>query len=382
VSVYKPKGSPYYQYDFEFKGHRFHGSTKRTNEREAKKVEGDYRALAVQDAREQKFAAQQPKKDDGETPPPLTMDDAIGRYWSEVGKHHAGSDNTWRDLSRLIGYFGATALLTDIDDDALAKLIAWRRGHRVVRGNKRKATDCPLISPATVNRSTTEVVKKLFTRAKLWGVKFDHEPQWRKHMLSEPNERVRELVDDEGDRLEAATRIDYEPFFNFAKSSGLRLRECLLKWPEVNWSASRIYKKGKGDNEISIPINAEIRSILWPLQGDHPEFVFTYMAARTRSGRVKGQKYPITYSGAKIVWRRLRTKAGVVGFRFHDFRHDLATKLLRETGNLKLVSRALNHSDLKVTAKYAHVLDSEVSDALQGVAESRRESRIARREAG
>jgi integrase len=65
-------------------------------------------------------------------------------------------------------------------------------------------------------------------------------------------------------------------------------------------------------------------------------------------------------------------KAGVVGFRFHDYRHDLGTKLLRETGNLKLVQRALNHRDIKSTLRYAHVLDQEVADALEQVAQRRR----------
>ena len=37
-------------------------------------------------------------------------------------------------------------------------------------------------------------LKKLFTRAKLWGVTFAREPQWKRHWLAEPQERVRELV--------------------------------------------------------------------------------------------------------------------------------------------------------------------------------------------
>jgi integrase len=73
-------------------------------------------------------------------------------------------------------------------------------------------------------------------------------------------------------------------------------------------------------------------------------------------------------------------QAGVVGFRFHDYRHDLGTKLLRETGNLKLVQRALNHADIKSTLRYAHVLDSEVADALERVAKSRSKSRSRLRE--
>lgn len=371
MSVYRPKGSPFYQFDFQWRGHRFHGSTKRTNRREAERVEQAERERAKQAAAQAKAASTS-----------LMLDHVVGRYWAEVGQHHAGKDNTWRDLSRLVDYFGPTKLLTEITDDDVARLVAWRRGHRVIRSKKRKVDECPLISNATVNRSTVEPLKKLFTRAKrAWRAKFEHEPCWKEHMLKEPQERVRELVGDEGDRLEAATRSDYAPFFAFARAAGLRLRECLLRWPEVNWDAGQIQKLGKGRKLVTVPITPTIRAILWPLRGHNPDHVFTYIAKRTRGTRVKGRRYPLTYSGVKIVWRRLRKRAGVTGLRFHDLRHDLATKLLRETGNLKLVQRALNHADLKTTTRYAHVLDGEVADALEQVTKSRKKSRTASRKA-
>jgi site-specific recombinase XerD len=71
----------------------------------------------------------------------------------------------------------------------------------------------------------------------------------------------------------------------------------------------------------------------------------------------------------------------VSGFRFHDFRHDFASKLLRETGNLKLVQRALNHADLKTTSRYAHVLDEGIAAAMERVAKSRKDPRTTRRRA-
>jgi integrase len=310
----------------------------------------------------------------------LKIDDVAGRYWGEIGQHHAGAGNTWRDLDRLVKYFGPTKLLTEITGNDVAKLVAWRRGHRVIR-SKKNADKAPLVSNATVNRSTTEVLKKLFTRAKAWGVRFDHEPDWKKYWLDEPQERVRELVGDEGDRLEAATRQDYMPFFAFAKAAGLRLRECLLKWPEIDWDARQIRKLGKGGKLVTVPITSTVRAILWPLRGHHVEHVFTYVAKRTRGGRMKGHRYPLTYSGAKIAWRRLRKRAGIVGFRFHDFRHDIGTKLLRETGNLKLVQKALNHSDIKTATKYAHVLTDEVAAALEQLQQSRKKSRTTARKA-
>ncbi len=120
----------------------------------------------------------------------------------------------------------------------------------------------------------------------------------------------------------------------------------------------------------------------WPLQGDHPEFVFTYVAQRTRGDRIKGKCYPLTISGTKTRWRRTRKAAGVSNFRLHDFRHDFATKLLRETGNLRLVQKALNHADIKTTARYAHVLDEEVAEGIERIAKSRTLSRTSSRKVG
>ena len=81
----------------------------------------------------------------------------------------------------------------------MTRLVAWRRGHRVILRNGKQSGK--FIDPITVNRSTTQVLKKLFTRAKTaWGVRFNREPNWRAHLLPEPQERIRELIGDEGDR--------------------------------------------------------------------------------------------------------------------------------------------------------------------------------------
>src|SRR6476469_1855427 len=95
-----------------------------------------------------------------------------------------------------------------------------------------------------------------------------------------------------------------------------------------------------------------------------------------------GKRYPLTVNGAKPQLRRTRAKAAIENFRFHDFRHDVGTKLLRETGNLKLVQKALNHADLKTTTRYAHVLDAEVAEALERVQKSRKKSRSSSRKVG
>jgi len=362
LSPYKPKDgrSPYFHYDFQVRGHRFHGSTKCTARREAEKVEAAERENA------KRLVAQLAAAKTS-----LRLDDVAERYWQEVGQHHAGADGTEHQLALVVEFFTKDKLITDITGDDVALFVAWRRGHR-----RRK--NGALISPHTVNL-TVKQLRTLFARCKLWGVRFEHEPRWSKHLLPVPDERVRELSDDEADRLDAVMRDDYAPFFAFAHASGLRLKECFLRWSEVDFSARQIRKTGKGGRLVPVQITRTIREILWPLRGHHPEFVFTYVCQRRgagpHAGRIKGQRYPLTYQGVQTYWERVRKLAGVTGFRFHDYRHDFATKLLRVTGNLKLVQKALNHRDIKTTLRYAHVLDSDVAEAMERVAESRNRSR-------
>lgn len=370
MSVYRQKKSPFlYAYDFVINGHRFSGSTGCQTKREAEKVEAQKRDEARELVKAQQQAAVS-----------LALDHVADRYWQAVGQHHAGADTTGRDLARLVKYFGKDRLITEITDADMIALVAWRRGHRRTVHRKKPIKDAaeqPLIAPATVNRSTTEVLKKLFTFCKREGVAFKREPDWKTHFLPEPVERVRELKQTEADAIAADMREDYEPLFKFTHISGLRQKEAaLLRWSEVDFGARRITKAGKGGKLVSIQITPSIRETIWPLQGHHPEFVFTYVARKTskRHGTIRGQRYPVTVSGLKTCWKRLRANAGVTDFRFHDYRHDFGTKLLRKTGNLKLVQRALNHRNIKTTLKYAHVLDDEVANAVEAVAQDRAEA--------
>ena len=89
---------------------------------------------------------------------------------------------------------------------------------------------------------------------------------------------------------------------------------------------------------------------------------------------MKGRRYPITLAGLRAHWHRLRKVAGVTDFRFHDFRHDVATKALRVTGNLKLVQRMLNHPIIRLRCDMRTCSTREVAEGFERVAESPRNS--------
>lgn len=363
MSVFKSKKSaPYYWFDFQLQSRRFYGSTGCRTRKEAEGYESIERARAAALVEATKRSAVS-----------VLIDDVSDRLWEYSAQHDSDPNATKKNIARLIDYFGKTKPLTDIDQNATKKMVAWRRGHHI----KGRETS-PRISNATVNRSATKVLQRIFAFAKTEGSQFEHEPNWTDLLLPEPLERVRELQDDEAIAFDVAMRADYAPFFEFVRASGLRQKECVtLRWSEVNFGTRQIVRLGKGGRRVVFPITDTIREILFPLRGHHPECVFTYVAVygNKRLGRVRRQRYPLTLTGTKTAWQRLRTIAGVKDFRFHDYRHDFGTKLLRDCGNVKLVQKAMNHRDIKSTLRYAHVLDEDVATAIERVAKSREKSR-------
>ena len=255
VSIRRDPRSPFWQYNFQIRGYRFFGSTKCTTRREAEKVEAAEREKA------KKLVAQTAAAKTS-----LRLDDVFGRYWTEVGQHLEDADDNEHRLELLLKRFGPDKLIIDIDDNDVIGLVAWRRGHLGKQGKP--------LSPFTVN-ATTMQLRKLFTRCKLWGVRFEHEPLWKRHWLAVPDERVREVSEDEADRIEVAISENYRPFVEFARVSGWRLSECLLKWSEIDWGARQITKLGKGNRRVTTTITPTMREILWPLRGHHPIYVFT-----------------------------------------------------------------------------------------------------------
>jgi integrase len=351
MSVYRPNGAAAYVYDFQLRSRRFCGPTGATSKREAEAVERQKRAEAAEEIKRREALRRES----------MTFEVASSRYWTEVGQHHKGSDNTLWSLDWLKRAIGGRTRLTSITDSLVAQLVARRRGEVTKRGTPP--------TPATVNRSMTEVLRKIIVRADdTWG-----EPvpriKWANHLLREPRERVRELRADEEAKLFAAIRPDYVPIIRFALAAGCRISECYqLTWSDIDWGARLIWITGKGGKRATIPLTPSLRQILWPLQGHHPTNVFTYVKARGGVEVRKGDRLPITREGLKSTWRRLKDEIELTDFRFHDHRHTAATRLLRSSGNLAAVKRLLRHEKIETTMRYAHVNDDDLMRLMEAAA--------------
>lgn len=355
MGVYKRNGSPFWYYRFESGGVEFRGSTETASEREARAIE----------KRERK-AAREKLNSAGHRGVPLTFGQACELYDSEVGQHHKGDGarNTAWSLLWLMAAIGAGRRLVEIDDALVARITAQRRGERGRHGQA--------LAPATVNRSVVEPLRKVLMRARDVHKATVQPIKWSMHLLKEPKERVRELGADEEARVLDAVRGDYAPLVQFALITGMRLGECLkLTWADVNFGTRTIaIRSAKSGNDETIPMPPAVRDVLFPLQAHHPRHVFTYQARRTRDGRTAGERLPITASGVKSLWRRLRARIELAGYRWHDHRHTAATRILRAGGNLKHVQALLRHADIATTAKYAHMQADEIAAAMQRAAEA------------
>jgi integrase len=381
-SIKKRSGSPLLWYRIRDRGREFYVQTETASEREAERN----KRLYYEEAKAKITAADAAERTRSLGGVVVTFGEACDLYFERVGQHHdkggQGAENTAWALDWLKRQLGAETRLADIDDGMVSGLVARRRGEKKVRG---KTVTNEFVSATTVNRSATEPLRKVLLFARDIGKAPIQKINWKLHVLKEPKERVRELRDEEQVALfDEGLRDDYKPLVEIALMLGLRRAELIgLKWEHVDFGARLIRVRGKGDTDEPVPLLPAARDVLWGLWSDpdrHPEFVFTFVAQRTREygGRsfVKGERYPFTAEGWKTAFRRALDDAGVKDFRMHDTRHTAATRLHREIG-LVAVKEVLRHKQIETTLKYTHVNQQEKLDALQRAAD-----KAAERQAG
>jgi integrase len=354
MSVYKRTGSQTFSYDFEVGGCRFSGDTGATSKREARRIQEVERTKARDLARAGRLSA-------GRN---MTLGDASIRYMLEVGQFHRHNLVTLGCLEWLEQQLGKATRLVDISDDDIARIVAVRRTE--VRRVGRAETRTKRVSPATVNRTATEPLRKVLTRArKAWKIPVQ-EIDWSQHMLAEPRERVREASIGEEAAVMAPLERGYDAATTLMFMDGCRRMEVVgLVWSRIDFFGRQYTVIGKGGKSRTIPMTDDTYDLFWAQRGHHPEAVFTFIAQKTRRehGQIRGQRYPITEHGLRSAQVRAIALSGVQNFRPHDTRHTAATRVLR-VSNLKVVKQLLGHEDIATTDKYAHALADDVKAAL------------------
>ncbi|MET4721951.1 integrase [Bradyrhizobium japonicum] len=355
MSLYRPKRSPFWHYDFRIDRYRFSGSTKLRDADDAARFE-EARKVDAQIIVDRIRAA---------GAEPLTLKAACDRWWNTHGAKLADA-KIKSALDRLVEIIGAKTYLHDINDDVVARMVEERA--KDVRRDQVDEEGRQLYRPitaTTVNR-TLDLLRRVVRRARdNWNAAIVREPVWKKHRLKETKRPVREITAAEESTLDQVEDLDFAELRRFAIITGLRRANLVLTWSQVDFELAVIRVIAKGGVPRVLPLSTEAYALLWKRRGQHAEFVFTFKARRTRrcphhgTLQIKGERYPITYYGLGSR-KRVTWKAAGVDARIHDLRHTTGMRTLRKTGNLRVVQRILGHTDIAITSKF--YTDATVED--------------------
>ncbi|MBF0326025.1 MAG: site-specific integrase [Alphaproteobacteria bacterium] len=369
MSLFRPKGSQNWYFDFTFRGVRHYGPTGVSNKTEAKGIEAAHKTRI---AHEHAFG--KPK-----SRPPMAIKEAFGRYDAEVGQHIATTSADLQRMDVLLTLLGADTPLSDITDDTLAQLVARLRSRTVSRQKEKR-----LVAASTVNRYL-ELYRRVWRRAaKTWKVDCGDEPGWSDLLLPEADERIRSLSADEEARLFKHLRPDYHAMVRFALRTGMRLGNIRgLRWRDVDFDTAtvsiRMKSRKPGGRHHVVPLTPDLVALLKAEIGRHFTYVFTYECEKPRRikgadgkplQRLKGGRYPFSRDGWRRAWADALAGAGIEDFRFHDTRHTAATRIVRATGNIKVAKELLGHTSIATTSRYAHVDQADVRAALTAVSQA------------
>lgn len=157
---------------------------------------------------------------------------------------------------------------------------------------------------------------------------------------------------------EVAFTDHLKPMVLLSLNTGMRRGEVFnLRWQDVNLTGKVLTVAGEGAKSSEtrhIPLNAEALVTLraWKEQTSGTSYVFPGAEGK-----------PMT--DVKTAWLELLKNAGIVGFRWHDMRHDFASRLVMAGVPLNTVRDLLGHADIKMTLRYAHLAPDSKAAAVE-----------------
>lgn len=356
MSVYKTPKSRFWQFDFVIAGRRFHGSTGQATRRAAEAVERQRRLEAATG----QFGAVAK----------MTIDHAAGKWWAEVGIGRGDAKDVERRIANLVALLGKTRLLGEIDQSIVAGAIEKRRGQVLVRGKKAGSKQY-LPSNSTVNRDVVETLRPILRRARThWATaSAPHglpDIDWTALRMKEPRAQSRLYSTDERLRWIDASPEDLRLALDIMLTYGLRFGELFFPPAALSLDPHEptlTLQKGRKKDVL----------LHLPLRQDHARALAARLSRAVEAKLphlwfYQGAKKLEAYTYAQVEYRisKAADAAGVAGKRrIHGARHHAGSTILKRTKNLKAVQSLLGHATINSSQRYAHVLTSDLRQALE-----------------
>ena len=147
-----------------------------------------------------------------------------------------------------------------------------------------------------------------------------------------------------------------EPAILLSLNTGIRRGELLaLEWSAADLVNNTLTIEGanaKAKQTRHVPLNTEALDVLrrWKKQ--------------SRDTRI------FAFSGFKTAWSALLKQASIKSFRWHDMRHDFASRLASKGVPLNTIRELLGHQSLAMTVRYAHLQPDQKVEAVARLVEA------------
>lgn len=209
--------------------------------------------------------------------------------------------------------------------------------------------------PGTINLKIT-IVRSFFN----WSIKnrlCKENPTDGVDLVKVSNQRTRFLTIDEISLLLEACEPEMMVIVSIAVMTGLRRSAILgLKYAEIDTVNRRITVASKGKVH-RIPITDTLWHILETYWRNLPKKHTIYLFPNATGNGPLDNNYMIKF-------RNICRSLGWKDVCFHTLRHSFASILLKSTGNIYLVQKALGHASITTTQRYSHLVDSDIADGL------------------
>ena len=215
------------------------------------------------------------------------------------------------------------------------------------------------LQPATINRYIARL-GSLLKRAMTWGYREDN-PVVPIECLREPKMGDRYLEDSEYQTLLEACDPILRALVVVAANTGIRRGELMaLRWEDVDFDNAQLVIRAahsKTAESRVVPLNLDVIESLRSL-GPKPggQIVPFKDFPRHRWDVVR----------KNLGWDRIETPR-LKGWRWHDFRHDAASRMAMADVPLSKIGKILGHKSLVTTQRYAHMSDKSLHDAVDRI---------------
>lgn len=160
-----------------------------------------------------------------------------------------------------------------------------------------------------------------------------------------------------------------------ALNTGLRKAGVYhMAWTNIDFKTKNIKRTVKGNKEVHIPLTAQLETALLEHRKRSILSKWVFPSPKRPGEPIRADNHRLFDEACK--------RAGLKDFRFHDLRHTFATRFLERTKDLRTLQELLGHSDIKLTTRYAHILDEHKRDAMKKFEEGKKEAVIPSESAG